>query len=42
VSNVLNHTNFNRYSGVLTSQFFGRANSASAPRQIELGLQFNF
>jgi hypothetical protein len=42
VSNLLNHTNFSRYSGVLTSPFFGRANSARAPREVELGVQFSF
>jgi hypothetical protein len=42
ISNLLNHTNFSRYSGVMTSPFFGRANSARAPREIELGVQFSF
>jgi hypothetical protein len=40
--NLLNHTNFTRYSGVLTSQNFGKANSASSPREIQLGVQFSF
>jgi carboxypeptidase family protein/TonB-dependent receptor-like protein len=42
VQNLLNHTNFANYSGVLTSPFFGRANAALNPRQIELGVRFNF
>jgi hypothetical protein len=42
ISNLLNHTNFNRFSGVLTSPFFGRANSARDPRDIELVMQFTF
>jgi hypothetical protein len=42
VRNLLNHTNFTRYSGVLTSQNFGKANSASSPREIQLGVQFSF
>lgn len=40
--NVFNHTNFTNYSGVLTSPFFGRPTNARNPRQIELGMRFNF
>ena len=40
--NVLNHSNLGNYSGVMTSPFFGRANSARNPRQIETGIRFNF
>jgi hypothetical protein len=42
LNNVLNHPNFNRFSGVLTSPYFGRANSAQRPREVQLGVQFNF
>jgi len=42
VQNLLNHTNFANYSGVLTSPFFGRPNAALNARQIELGVRFNF
>jgi hypothetical protein len=42
VQNLLNHTTFNGYSGTMTSDFFGRASNARNPRQIELGLRFNF
>ena len=42
VSNLLNHTNLSRFSGVLSSPFFGRANSARRPREIELGIQLRF
>jgi hypothetical protein len=42
ITNLLNHVNFGQYSGVLTSPFFGRANSAGPPRQIEINLRFNF
>jgi hypothetical protein len=42
ISNLFNRTNFSRYSGVLTSPYFGRANSAQGPREIELGVQINF
>jgi hypothetical protein len=42
VQNVFNRVNLVRFSGVLTSPFFGQANSAAAPRQIELQLRFNF
>jgi len=40
--NILNNQQLNGYSGVMTSPFFGRANSARNPRQIEAGLRFNF
>jgi hypothetical protein len=42
VRNILNHTNFTRYSGVLSSPFFGQPVSARSPREIGLGLRFNF
>jgi hypothetical protein len=42
ISNLFNHTNLSRYSGVMSSPYFGRANSARAPREIELGIQINF
>jgi hypothetical protein len=40
--NVLNTSQFNNYSGVTTSPFFGRANTARNPRTVELSLRFNF
>jgi len=40
--NALNHVNALNYSGVLTSPFFGRATSASAPRRIEIGARLGF
>jgi len=42
IQNVLNNQQLAQYSGVMTSPFFGRANSARNPRQIEVGLRFNF
>ncbi len=42
VQNLLNHQQLGQYSGVMTSPFFGRPNSARNPRTIELGLRFNF
>jgi hypothetical protein len=42
LNNVLNHPNFNRPSGVLTSPYYGQPNSAQRPREIQLGLQFSF
>jgi len=42
IQNVLNNQQLGQYSGVLTSPFFGRANSARNPRQIEVGMRFNF
>jgi Carboxypeptidase regulatory-like domain len=41
-TNVLNHTNFMSYSGVMTSPFFGEPTAAGAPRKIELGARFGF
>ena len=40
--NVLNHTNFNNYIGVITSPLFGRSNSALDGRQMQFTLQFGF
>jgi hypothetical protein len=42
VQNLINHTQYNSYSGTMTSPFFGKASNARNPRQIELGLRFNF
>jgi len=42
IQNLLNNQQLNGFSGVMTSPFFGRANSARNPRQIEVGLRFNF
>ena len=41
-SNVLNLVNAQNFSGVLTSPFFGRATSASAPRRLVLGMRAFF
>jgi len=40
--NALNHVNALNYSGVLTSPFFGRTTSASAPRRVEIGARLGF
>jgi hypothetical protein len=40
--NLLNHTNLQNFSGVLTSPFFGQATSALGPRRMEVGTRFNF
>jgi hypothetical protein len=40
--NVLNKTNFSNYVGVITSPLFGRANTASPGRQMQLTLQIHF
>ena len=42
VQNLLNHTNFANYSGVMTSPFFGLPTAALNSRQVELGIRFNF
>src|SRR5207249_1474727 len=36
-SNLLNHTNFGAFNGVITSPLFGQPNSADDPRRINLG-----
>jgi hypothetical protein len=40
--NALNNTQYQNYSGVMTSPFFGRPNRANNPRNIELGMRLNF
>jgi hypothetical protein len=40
--NALNHPQYQNYSGVLTSSYFGRPNRANNPRNIELAMRFNF
>lgn len=42
ITNLFNKVNYNQYSGVLTSPFFGRSSSSQPARQIELGVRFNF
>ena len=41
-TNLLNHTNFMGYSGVMTSPFFGEPTSAGPARKIELGARVGF
>jgi hypothetical protein len=40
--NLLNHTNAQNFSGVMTSPFFGQPTSAAPPRRVELGARFTF
>jgi Carboxypeptidase regulatory-like domain/TonB dependent receptor len=40
--NVLNHVNYGRYIGTLTSPFFGQAISASAARRLQLSVRVRF
>jgi hypothetical protein len=40
--NVTNRVNFNSYTGSIQSQFFGRPQSADNPRQVQLGVRFDF
>ena len=42
IQNLLNHTNLSKYSGVLASPFFGRANRAQESRRITLGVRLSF
>ena len=41
-NNVLNRVNYQSFSGVMTSPFFGLPTRARPPRQISLSLNFNF
>lgn len=40
--NVLNTVNYKDYVGTLTSPFFGRANAANSPREVQLSMQTFF
>jgi hypothetical protein len=42
VNNAFNMTHPGTPSGVMTSPFFGRSTSASSPREIEVGMRFQF
>ena len=42
MTNALNRPNYNPPSGVLTSPNFGRSTSAGRPREIEVGMRFQF
>ena len=42
ITNLLNHVNYGQYSGVLSSPYFGKSNSASGARQLEVGVRFSF
>jgi hypothetical protein len=42
IQNLFNHRNFSNPSGVLTSNFYGVYTRAQNPREIQLGLRFNF
>jgi hypothetical protein len=42
ITNVFNRVNFGQYSGVLSSPYFGKSNSASGARQLEVGVRFSF
>ncbi len=41
-NNVLNRVNYQSFSGVMTSPFFGLPTRARPLRQISLSLNFNF
>ena len=40
--NILNHVTHSGYTGNLSSPFFGTATSVGAPRDVNIGLRFNF
>ena len=42
ISNALNRANLHRVSGALTSRRFGQPTSANDPREIEIGMRFQF
>jgi hypothetical protein len=41
-NNVLNHTTYQNFSGVITSRFFGFSNNPMPARKIEASLRFSF
>jgi outer membrane receptor protein involved in Fe transport len=41
ISNLFNRTNYTRYTGVLTSDFFGEPTAAQPGRRFELGLRMS-
>jgi hypothetical protein len=40
--NILNHTNYDRFVGVLNSSFYGRANAALAARAVQVSLRYSW
>lgn len=42
ITNLFNRVNYGQYSGVLSSPYFGKSNSASGARQLEIGVRFSF
>jgi hypothetical protein len=40
--NVINHVNYSRYIGTLTSPFFGQAIAAQPARRLQFSLRFRF
>jgi hypothetical protein len=40
--NAFNRTNFNSYTSSIQSSLFGYSQSADTPRQVQLGLRFDF
>jgi hypothetical protein len=42
MTNAFNWPNYNPPSGVMTSPNFGRSTSAGNPREVEIGLRFQF
>jgi hypothetical protein len=42
LNNAFNMTHLGTPSGVMTSPFFGRSFNATAPREIEMGMRFQF
>jgi hypothetical protein len=39
---LLNHVNFNSFSGILTSPFFGEPSQARPARSLEFNFRFTF
>ena len=40
--NAFNHPQYQNYSGVMTSTFFGHPNRANNPRNVEIGIRLTF
>ena len=40
--NILNHTNYDHFVGVLKSPFYGKANAALAARTVQAALRYSW
>jgi hypothetical protein len=41
-TNLTNHPNYQGYSGTMTSPFFGKPTTVTAPRKVDVGINVSF